>query len=161
MKWFTSDLHFDHKNIIKYDNLPFSSIEEMNKSILDTINSYVKDSDELFFLGDFAIHNRITRIQELLNNITCKNIVWIYGNHDSHKYAQYFTNIKFYDYYELKSDNMFLVLCHYPFESWKHSNAGSVHLYGHTHKNPIDTKPSPSSLCHPELVSGSSANIQF
>ena len=37
--YFVSDLHLSHKNILKYDNRPFNSIEEHDQSIINNINS--------------------------------------------------------------------------------------------------------------------------
>ena len=50
MKRYTSDLHLNHKNILKYDKRPFNSIEEHDKGIIDNINSLVKETDELYIL---------------------------------------------------------------------------------------------------------------
>ena len=55
MKYYTSDLHFGHKNIIKYEDRPFSSIEEMDEALIDKWNKKVKKNDEVYILGDFAL----------------------------------------------------------------------------------------------------------
>ena len=53
--WFTADFHLGHKNIIRYCNRPFQTVEEMNQEILERLNSRVKPTDILYFLGDFCI----------------------------------------------------------------------------------------------------------
>ena len=50
--FFTSDTHFDHKNIIRYCNRPFSSIEEMNNFLIKRWNATVGPDDTVFHLGD-------------------------------------------------------------------------------------------------------------
>ena len=42
MIYFTGDQHFGHANIIKHCNRPFSSIDEMDKSLLEKWNKRVK-----------------------------------------------------------------------------------------------------------------------
>ena len=54
MIYFISDTHFGHKNIVSYCKRPFIDTHEMNKTIIDNINSVVKPSDTLYFLGDFC-----------------------------------------------------------------------------------------------------------
>ena len=39
MKFFIADLHFYHKNIIKYDNRPFNAVDDMNTQLIDNINN--------------------------------------------------------------------------------------------------------------------------
>ena len=53
--WFTADFHLGHKNIIRYCNRPFETVEEMNHTILERLNACVKANDILYFLGDFCI----------------------------------------------------------------------------------------------------------
>ena len=55
--FFTSDLHLGHKNIIKYCNRPFSSLEEMNRIIIRRWNERVKVEDIVFVIGDFCFRN--------------------------------------------------------------------------------------------------------
>lgn len=52
--WLTSDLHFWHKNICKYCNRPFETIEQMNKEIINRYNSVVSEDDTVFILGDLG-----------------------------------------------------------------------------------------------------------
>jgi calcineurin-like phosphoesterase family protein len=43
--WFAADFHLGHKNIIRYCNRPFDTVEEMNRAILERLNSLVKAND--------------------------------------------------------------------------------------------------------------------
>lgn len=54
-KWFTSDTHFSHTNIIKYTGRPFATVEEMNRNLVDNWNKFVAVDDQVFFLGDFGL----------------------------------------------------------------------------------------------------------
>lgn len=51
----SSDYHFSHSNIIKYDNRPFSNLEEMNSTIIRKHNERVKPEDTVYFLGDLCV----------------------------------------------------------------------------------------------------------
>jgi calcineurin-like phosphoesterase family protein len=45
--WFTADFHLGHANIIRYCNRPFSTVEEMDQTILERLNASVKVNDVL------------------------------------------------------------------------------------------------------------------
>jgi len=81
--WFVSDTHLGHKNIIKYCNRPFSSVEEMNERLIMNINSKVQPCHTLYHLGDFAL-GISQQIEEWTNAINCRNKTIILGNHDRH-----------------------------------------------------------------------------
>lgn len=92
MKWFTSDSHYNHKNICLGTSnwpdkqtacRPFSSLEQMNDAIVNAINEKVKENDTLYFLGDWAFGG-IESIWNFYKRIICKNIIFIKGNHDTH-----------------------------------------------------------------------------
>lgn len=40
-KFYISDLHLGHKNILAFDNRPFFSLEEMTETIISNWNSVV------------------------------------------------------------------------------------------------------------------------
>ena len=55
MRWFTSDLHLGHTNIIKYTNRPFWTADQMNETLVDRWNAVVGTEDEVWVLGDVAL----------------------------------------------------------------------------------------------------------
>lgn len=130
--WFISDTHFSHKNIIKYCNRPFSSIEEMDETLIANWNSRVKPNDTVFHLGDFAFSKQPERYLERLNG----NITLIRGNHDHDNIVNalaMYSNIEIVDYKEISIANRTIVMLHYPMYTWNKKPHGAIHLYGHVH----------------------------
>lgn len=89
--WFTSDYHLGHKNIIKYCNRPFKTLEQMNKTIIHNHNERVKSTDIVFFLGDFCFRNtkggkegegELDRAEFYIKQLNGR-FVFIRGNHDN------------------------------------------------------------------------------
>ena len=75
-----SDTHLNHTNIIKYCNRPFSSVEEMNKAIIDNWNNTVGPDDYVYMLGDFCLGG-VETVKELCSQLNGHKIL-IKGNHD-------------------------------------------------------------------------------
>lgn len=126
MKFFTSDTHFSHYNIIRYCNRPFNSSNEMNDVIVENWNSVISQEDEVYHLGDVCFGD-FDNIRSRLNG----KIYLIKGNHDRKVNPRNFEWIK--DYYNLKVGNTNIILSHYAFAVWDKSHHGSIHLYGHSH----------------------------
>lgn len=79
MIFFSSDHHFSHANIIKYDNRPFETINEMNEELVRRWNAVVSPDDEVIYLGDFSLsRDAVLKYLPRLNGI--KHL--ISGNHD-------------------------------------------------------------------------------
>jgi calcineurin-like phosphoesterase family protein len=152
--YFTSDTHYGHSNICsattKWENpegnvRQFSSLEEMNSTIINNINSVIKPSDILFHLGDWSFGG-FDKIEEFRNQINCKNIHIITGNHDHHiennrggcqllfssvnKYLN--LNVKWNVGTPLVMEQRF-TLMHFPIASWDNMSRGVIHLHGHVH----------------------------
>ncbi len=53
---FTADTHFFHKNIIKYCNRPFNTVEDMNEELIKRWNETVAPDDLVYHLGDFGLY---------------------------------------------------------------------------------------------------------
>ena len=84
MIFFTSDHHWNHSSvtggIITFCNRPFSDIPTMNREMIKTWNSIIKDDDEVYYLGDFSFGSK-KRIGFFINQLKGK-IYFIKGNHD-------------------------------------------------------------------------------
>jgi calcineurin-like phosphoesterase family protein len=152
--YFTSDTHYGHGNICsattKWENpeggvRQFSSLQEMNTTIVNNINSVVKPNDILFHLGDWSFGG-FDKIEEFRNQINCKNLHIITGNHDHHiennkegiqslfssvnKYLNLV--VKYNVGTPLMGDARF-ALMHFPIASWDNMSRGVIHLHGHVH----------------------------
>lgn len=136
MKFYTSDLHFDHGNILNYEDRPWDTVEEMNKGIASRINSIVSPDDELYILGDFTLRSTRQAVEKFRNNINCKHVHLIVGNHDYFAKrawaSELFETVQ--PYKEIHDEGYKLVLCHYPIMYWNGmDDEGAIHLYGHMH----------------------------
>jgi len=136
-QYFFSDPHFNHANIIKYCNRPFSSVEEMNTVIIDNINAVVGPGDILWCLGDWVFgRNKAENAKKFLERITCGTVNLIWGNHDKKRDMRGLFNQE-HDMYTVRvqdrGEKQSIVLCHYAMRIWNKSHHGVWHLYGHSH----------------------------
>ena len=132
----TSDLHFFHNNILKYNAIsrPFNTIEEMNDVIISNWNNMITLKDKTYILGDISF-GPAGKTAELLQQLNGTKIL-IKGNHDS----SYLKNDlilncfeSIHDYYELKYNKQFICMFHFPIEMWNRKHYGGLHFHGHTH----------------------------
>lgn len=138
--WVTSDTHFNHTNIIKYCNRPFSSVEEMNETLIKNWNNVVSQGDIVYHLGDFALGNK-SLIPEILG---CLNghINFIMGNHDNLNMMESFEGLFGIDTVSLeeviKVGKKTIIMNHYPFSSLPDPNTNYpiIQLHGHVHSTP-------------------------
>ena len=147
--FFTSDTHFWHENIIKFCNRPFSSIEEMNDTIINNWNSVVKENDIVFHLGDFCFCGS-DKFKELIEKLNGR-IYLILGNHDWKTIKQWHAT-KFEGVYQqmsIKIDGRKIYLNHFPFlcyaGTYYRSEDAVWQLFGHVHssdknKNGLDNQ---------------------
>lgn len=142
MKFFTSDAHFFHRNVIKYDNRPFDNVEQMNEQLILNWNSVVEQEDEVYYLGDFGMGASEDKLFNILQRLNGR-IYYIFGNHDkvvkrSRRMLGRFIWAK--DLAEIiiadpdaPKGRQSIVLCHYAMRVWNKSHHGSWCLYGHSH----------------------------
>lgn len=140
MIFFTSDLHFNHKNLVlgtsqwldKSQCRPFNTIEEHNRIIINGINSVTSANDTLYILGDYAFGDK-SLFPSFISNINCRNLILVYGNHDEPKYVSKLFQ-QTHKYLEIYINNQMIVMFHYPISDWNKRESGSIHLFGHCHQ---------------------------
>jgi len=167
--FFTSDSHHSHKNICigvsDWDDKTkscrnFQTLEEMNKTIVNNINKYVKQDDILYHLGDWSFGG-IENIWEFRKQINCENIYLVPGNHDHHvkknkilpnchnpfieienePNSVYYRQVPAKDIFttvlpeltKIVIDKQEVILSHFPLEEWENMDRGSWMLHGHSH----------------------------
>lgn len=135
MIFFTSDLHLNHANILKYTQRPWTDGETMNQGIVDIWNETVSSQDTIYILGDihFGSADKLDPILRQLNGIK----YLVRGNHDLEKvYLKPQIQSQFgwiRDYHEMTIEGQFIVMSHYPFKVWNKNHYGSWNLHGHSH----------------------------
>lgn len=158
MLYFTSDHHFWHANIIEYCKRPFESVEEMNRSMVQSWNDIVTPDDEVYYLGDFSMAARSVEIfTPLLNGIK----YLVPGNHDfCHSYhkrsrkpealAKWIKQYEQWGWIVLPEQTNISIqeigevqLCHHPYSdadsekdkyaAWRPKDNGNWLLCGHVH----------------------------
>lgn len=143
MEWVTSDLHFNHINILAYEPVsrPFKSVEEMNEILIYNWNQRVKPEDTVYVLGDMAM-GTIEASRDCIKRLNGK-IILIRGNHDTPaRIAMYKElGIEVHDIYYRQYKGRFFIMCHFPIQSdefvkmVRQDNSEVVLLYGHVHHN--------------------------
>ena len=144
MIYVTSDLHFGHGNVIKYDNRPFQDVEEMDRALIALWNNTVLQKDTVYILGDFSWYEG-EKTNKILKQLHGKKIL-IVGNHDK-KFLddpEFNRNLfaGIYDYFELKENHVRYVMFHYPIADFNGKLRGAIHLYGHIHNTNLPLEES-------------------
>ena len=130
--FFTSDHHFGDAAARTFYRRPFSSVEEMDQKMIACWNTIVGDEDEVWHLGDFAVRQPAKRVTCLLHALRGRKHL-IVGNNDDAVITQCTEWSSVQLYAELAVAEILVVLCHYPFRTWRGMNKGAINLHGHSH----------------------------
>lgn len=132
--WFTSDLHFGHRNIITYCNRPWPTVEEMDARLIVNWNSKVQPTDTIYVIGDFSLHFKTEKLENKLIQLNgFKHL--IRGNHDNRKasnQAEGWLSVN--ELLDANIDGHKVRMIHYKLDDWR---GPRILLHGHSHsKNP-------------------------
>ena len=119
MRYFTSDLHFNHKKILEFcPNRP-PTLDAMHKEIIAEWNSKVTDEDTVYILGDFSFGNS-GETKDMVKQLRGRKVL-VMGNHDRRS-EQWYLAAGFMVVSKsllIKIDEFVVQLSHYPFKlSW-------------------------------------------
>lgn len=135
--WMWSDIHWFHKNILKYSNRPYPTVELMNECLLGNAQRVIKPNDILIWGGDISF-GHIETVNKMIEEIPAYH-VHIIGNHDMDKQGK-ITNYHMderhpclvLDVIDAEIEYQ-LLLTHYPLD---HIPVNCFSVHGHTHQHP-------------------------
>ena len=80
MRYFTSDTHYGHQNIIRFCERPYVDVHHMNVDLVNRAAGMVNVGDEVWHLGDVALgylDSTLTNLARIAVDVTL-----VAGNHD-------------------------------------------------------------------------------
>lgn len=139
-KFYISDTHFLHTNILSMQPRPFASIEEHDEHLINQWNSVVGEDDIVYHLGDFgfSLNDKADKIQWIFSRLNGRKRLVI-GNHDL-RHGELHPTIARLPWDKRPEGFVFtedqgnkLVLAHYAQRAWQWETKGGYHFYGHAH----------------------------
>lgn len=143
MLYFSSDHHFDHARIIKYTARPFSTVEEMNETLIERWNERVGPNDTVLYTGDFTLRNGEVAwrfFQQLEGHV----LMMCNPQHHDKRWirtpqstksgpVKLVSPLKVIEVPIGQRFPLAIVICHFPIAEWERKSHGSIHLHGHSH----------------------------
>lgn len=139
LPWFIADLHLHHKNLLAFRDddgslirgAHFSSVEEMNETIIENWNKRVRPGDTVYDLGDVLFGTSIAAF-EILKRLNGRHVL-IKGNHDRAKlkrYVEHFADVR--SEVMVKSSKGVPILCSHRPQILPHDEL-VFNVHGHLH----------------------------
>lgn len=133
----TSDTHFNHNKDFIFKPRGFSTVEEMNETIVKNWNSVIADEDTVYMLGDVMMGEDLQAGLRLISKLKGQKYL-AFGNHDTENRLKAFkTNHFFKDIqmgYRIKYGKKIFILTHYPTVTANGEDTRIINLFGHTHQ---------------------------
>lgn len=134
---YIADLHLGHNSILRYDNRPFNSVEEMDEAMKTLWNETVKPKDTTYILGDVVWNADYKRWKDILCSLNGKKII-VKGNHDPSATLKRLKKEGIIEdwghQFVVKENGRCIILNHSPMPFFINQHKDNwYHLYGHTH----------------------------
>lgn len=160
--FFTSDLHFGHRNMITFKDRPFKDIKDMEEGLIKNWNEVVGPDDYIFDLGDFMWFNSRTDTRRVASKLNGHKYM-LFGNHDQEDQYSKCEDLDLTvcgDVVHLHVTVLgvhfgYFILSHYPLVTWaRPGEPNQYHLFGHIHSVPgglLEEYGEPLIFNHPGL----------
>lgn len=137
-RWYCSDHHLWHKNILEYGKRPFANLKEMHEALVDYHNARVKPQDHVSFVGDVTLWRggkleRERFITEIRKYNGHKRL--FLGNHD-HWPAKVYLDAGFEKLYATWKSQEDFITSHVPLHP-RSLGSATANVHGHIHQNPV------------------------
>lgn len=128
-----ADTHFGGETIIRYENRPFATVQEMEERLIANWNRVVTAEDTVYVLGDFSTDQDAECDRRILSQLNGQKIL-IMGNHDRHRTPQEWRDLGFKEVspWPIVYQEFFL-LSHEPM--YINTNMPYANFFGHVHGN--------------------------
>lgn len=161
MFW-VGDLHYNHDRdfIWGAPGRNYKHVDEMNTDIIHSWNSNCDHTSTVFHVGDIIFGDSTgEKLLNLYERLNFNTLYCIFGNHTSGERTIFKTlmeeygfddkevypaelkinsekRVVFLGYYaEVEIDQQYIMLAHYPIESWNYQRRNSWMIHGHCHGN--------------------------
>lgn len=141
--FFTSDLHFGHRSILKLGNgRPFATVEEHDQQLIANWNKVVKPGDSVYVLGDVSLRGYPQYMRECVKQLNGSKHL-ILGNHDRAKEhtilleSNVWQSMRIYNTLKVNYNDkkVRIVMSHCPILEFDGAyRKDNFHLYGHIHE---------------------------
>lgn len=140
-----ADTHFGGESIIRYENRPFKTVEEMERCLIEKWNSVVSEEDTVYVLGDFSTNQDAEADRRVLSQLKGEKIL-VMGNHDRHRTPQEWRDLGFTEIspWPIVYQEFFL-FSHEPM--YISTNMPYANFYGHVHGNVTYNSLTKQSAC--------------
>jgi len=139
-KFVISDTHFNHANILKFQDKNgqffrgklFDTVQEMNETMIENWNKIVTPQDIIYHLGD-VYFSGIEEVRKIFNRLNGKKRL-IVGNHDDIKQIakeNWFQKIQMWRIFAEEK----LILTHVPIHPSALEFRNLINVHGHIHQN--------------------------
>lgn len=136
-RWYISDHHLGHYNILKYGERPFKTLAEMHDALVQFHNELVKPQDHVSFIGDLTLKRggRLDKewISAEIKRYNGHKRLYL-GNHD-HMPVEFYRSIGFEKVYATWRSEEGFITSHIPLHP-RSLGSATANVHGHIHQNP-------------------------